>query len=1084
MRADSGFMPAAPPGVVETGVPAFFVLGPESLGLSTAPTDLHLLPDGRVLVVSQHEIAIGDGVRWETFQQAANQSDYIYDHVAVDDDGRIYAGIPGAIARVDLGEDARWRLVPVMSVAHRDPCVRVAQFPDTWFWYPSGGSGIAWRPGQTLQTARMSGAIEHVFSVGAERFLSESSSGLLYRLRFGGEAELFPLANALVTGTITCSADYGPDKKMLGTAGEGIRIFDGKAFSDITMPKILGPEFRINDLCRIDNDLYAAAVDTTGIVFFTRSGRIVQTLNHVLDHRLARARRLVYARDGVLWALLDNAVACVQFPSQISNFEPILASAMRYAKPLRHDGRLWLLADGRLQRAIYNADGCVEHFERDSPPGKFIWTIAETAGRLFATNEDGIFVRDGTSWQQIAVGITNARLGIGRARSDGEFFYVARGEIGWIRGLGGQYTAQRLPVKDLGEVYNAVEDSSGSIWLELGSNRVARIDFGAGEPTVRFFNNADGLGTGWANLFVLDGKLLCNSPHNMMRFNASSQRFVEDRELIRRIPLLADCHGRPERDASGRLWFSCQGAVRFVDDTKPGENPPVGTLPLGFEPLEFIMESGGVVWMHAHEHLIRFDSRLPHPLPPPPRAQITAVQLVMSNRHLFNPGAVLQSLPYSDNSLVVRFATVFSPFESPVTFEVLLEGATDHWVSTGIVGSASFNGLKEGRYVFHVRPVTAGVPGEEARVAFTVRPPWFRAWWAWAIYVITAISLVLSIAWFNSYLERREKERLERLVAERTAELDQQVKETLEKSAALAASEERYRQLNTELEARVVDRTAQLSKTNVDLKREIAERQRAEQEVDRVHKQLLTASHEAGMAEVATGVLHNVGNVLNSVNVSAGLATERLRALKISGVSRVAQLLREQGDRLAQFLTEDVRGRRVPSYLDQLAAQLEDERAEVEKELSGLVANVDHINQIVAMQQSYARVSGFLEPVALAELVEDAIKIHGGALARHGIELARDFEQLPPVLIDKHKVLQILVNLIDNSKHACDAATQTEKRVTIRIQAIGPDREKIEISDTGVGIPPGEPAPDLFPGLHHAGGRAWFRAAQCSPRCP
>jgi len=97
-----------------------------------------------------------------------------------------------------------------------------------------------------------------------------------------------------------------------------------------------------------------------------------------------------------------------------------------------------------------------------------------------------------------------------------------------------------------------------------------------------------------------------------------------------------------------------------------------------------------------------------------------------------------------------------------------------------------------------------------------------------------------------------------------------QVEEITEKTTALGASEGRYRQLNTELEARVVDRTAQLSKTNVDLKREIAERQRAEQEVDRVHKQLLTASHEAGMAEVATGVLHNVGNVLNSVNVSAG----------------------------------------------------------------------------------------------------------------------------------------------------------------------------------------------------------------------
>ena len=203
MRAESGFMQAAPPGVVETGVPAFFVLGPESLGFSTAPTDLHLLPDGRVLVVSQREIAMGDGVRWETFQQAANQSDYIYNYVAVDDDGRIYTGIPGSIARIDLGKDAHWRLVPVVSVPHRDPCTRVIQFADTWFWYPGGGSGIVWRPGQTLRSVGMTDAIEHVFSIGAERFVSDTTSGSLFRLRIGGEAERFPLANALVTGTIT-----------------------------------------------------------------------------------------------------------------------------------------------------------------------------------------------------------------------------------------------------------------------------------------------------------------------------------------------------------------------------------------------------------------------------------------------------------------------------------------------------------------------------------------------------------------------------------------------------------------------------------------------------------------------------------------------------------------------------------------------------------------------------------------------------------------------------------------------------------------------------------------------------------------
>ena len=77
----------------------------------------------------------------------------------------------------------------------------------------------------------------------------------------------------------------------------------------------------------------------------------------------------------------------------------------------------------------------------------------------------------------------------------------------------------------------------------------------------------------------------------------------------------------------------------------------------------------------------------------------------------------------------MRFAAVSNPFGPPVTFEVMLEGAADRWVSTGTVGSASFNRLKEGRYVFHVRPVIAGTPGEEARLAFTVRPPWFRTNW-------------------------------------------------------------------------------------------------------------------------------------------------------------------------------------------------------------------------------------------------------------------------------------------------------------------------------------------------------------------
>jgi signal transduction histidine kinase len=464
------------------------------------------------------------------------------------------------------------------------------------------------------------------------------------------------------------------------------------------------------------------------------------------------------------------------------------------------------------------------------------------------------------------------------------------------------------------------------------------------------------------------------------------------------------------------------------------------------------MESDGIVWLESQYHLLRYDPKKPKPMLSPLRAQITSVQLSASNYYL-SPGRALAPIRYEENSLVMHFCAASNLFGSPVSFEVMLEGGAERWTPTGTVGSASFNHLKEGNYVFHVRPVAGGTPGEEARLEFIVRPPWFRTKLAWVIYVITAVGLVALVAWLFSYMEHRENARLERVVAERTKALNATNERLSQHVAALASSEERYRSLNAELESRVNDRTAELSKTNVDLKREITERQRAEHEVERVHKQLLVASHQAGMAEVATGVLHNVGNVLNSVNVSAGLVSAKIHASKPSTVAKLAQLLKDQGDGLARFLTEDPRGRKVPDFLEQLAVHLGEEKDELGKELHGLLTNIDHIKEIVAMQQSYARVVGVIETVALADLVEDALTINSGAYARHGITLVKDYEPAPTVSVDKHKVLQILGNLLHNSKYACDAINQPTKKVTIRIRAKGPDRVRIEVEDTGIGIP-------------------------------
>jgi C4-dicarboxylate-specific signal transduction histidine kinase len=233
---------------------------------------------------------------------------------------------------------------------------------------------------------------------------------------------------------------------------------------------------------------------------------------------------------------------------------------------------------------------------------------------------------------------------------------------------------------------------------------------------------------------------------------------------------------------------------------------------------------------------------------------------------------------------------------------------------------------------------------------------------------------------------------------------------------------------------------------------DITERKLAEAELQKTHKVLLETSRRAGMAEVATAVLHNVGNVLNSVNVSSSCVTDNLKKSKVAKLSKVVKLLgQHQGD-LSHFLTNDPQGRQLPLYLAQLAAHLAGEQQSAIKELGNLQSNIEHIKDIVSMQQSLARVFGLVESLQVADLVEDALKMNADSLTRHGVEVIRDFEEVPNVTVEKHKVLQILVNLISNARQACDELDPPEKRLIVRI-ATRDRNVRIALVDNGIGIP-------------------------------
>jgi two-component system, cell cycle sensor histidine kinase and response regulator CckA len=266
------------------------------------------------------------------------------------------------------------------------------------------------------------------------------------------------------------------------------------------------------------------------------------------------------------------------------------------------------------------------------------------------------------------------------------------------------------------------------------------------------------------------------------------------------------------------------------------------------------------------------------------------------------------------------------------------------------------------------------------------------------------------------------------------------------KNVALWQAQADLQAVNDKLELRVEERTQEL-------REQVTAKEHARDELARMQEDLMLISRRAGMAEVATGVLHNVGNVLNSVNVSAALLNERLRYCRVESVAKIAELLIKQRIQLAHFLSEDPRGKALPSYIQELAESLLEDKRDMQNEIESLSKNIEHIKIIVGMQQSYAKVAGVLEHLDPKDLAEDAIQINSAAFDRHQIQLVRDYRPVARVMVDRHKVLQILVNLLNNAKHALNES-ESNRKVTVSVRPSGSQHVHLVVKDNGIGIAP------------------------------
>jgi signal transduction histidine kinase len=248
------------------------------------------------------------------------------------------------------------------------------------------------------------------------------------------------------------------------------------------------------------------------------------------------------------------------------------------------------------------------------------------------------------------------------------------------------------------------------------------------------------------------------------------------------------------------------------------------------------------------------------------------------------------------------------------------------------------------------------------------------------------------------------------------------------------------------LESIVEQRTAEVERQKEQLLESLDKLQKTQ-------RRLAEASHRAGMAEVASSVLHNVGNALNSVNTTSFVVSNKLRDLNIDRLFKVVGLLKEHEADLPGFFTTDPKSAKIPQFLDALAQSYSAAQSSMSSEMTRLQDKIENITSIVAAQQEYANAKAITETISLAELFNSAVEMSNLSLKENSVQITREFASMDPVRVETFKVVQILVHLLNNAEHALSSSEVTEKRLVLQIKELDQDKVRLAVIDNGIGIP-------------------------------
>ena len=647
-------------------------------------------------------------------------------------------------------------------------------------------------------------------------FVLQRPLGLMHMVN--DSPELIPGGDAFSEDYIYMIVPYDERRLLIGTRSKGFYLYDGtsrRPFPTEVDGYLIKNEVYHGIRLKSSPGDFALATRRGGLVIIDSNGNLKYIFDKTSGLQDDSVKYVFEDSQGNLWLALNNGIDRIEYASPFSVYDSrsrlpgLVLSVVKHGNYLyagTTDG-LYFLASANKFRPVPGVSNC--------------WFLLSIGDSLLAAASNGVFIVESKN---------NTKQEVLKANS-----YVLHQSqmnpnrilVGTFQGLvslyykDGKWAVEHIFKNITQEIKTIVEDKKGNLWLGTSAAGILKVDLssdrGIINSVVNQYHKSEGLPDGEIKVFMTAGHIIFATVKGIYLFSEKDKVFIPDFTLGDQFAGGSTGVFRIAQDRHNHIWFYSLGVIfRAV----PGDNgfdvlknSPLLRLP--HDQVNFIYPDpgGDMVWFACQKDLICYDTREKRNHRPEFLTLIREVE-VNGNRLFYDaensqykPGKnredYIPVIDFKDRNIRFRFAAPFFEAESRTRYHCLLEGYDEEWSDWKSETWKDYTNIDSGLNRFRVQAMNVYENlSREAVFQFKVLPPWYKTWWAFTVYVITAILVLFLVVRWRSGKLQREKQKLEQIIKERTKEINEKntqletqtlkLKEQAEKLQEMAAVKSRF----------------------------------------------------------------------------------------------------------------------------------------------------------------------------------------------------------------------------------------------------------------------------------------------------